>query len=197
MITETKILEQLRNGKITLPPFALKYVGTGRKNRAGNALPDVLIELAWNNQEIRFAADIKALSTPKVFQNAINRMKLIALPKETFPMLVFPYLSETQLEQLEKEQISGIDLCGNGIVIVPEKLLVVRSGAKNSFPTYNPIRNIYQKNSSMSARVFFVQSQFKTVKEIHEKVNRCNLLVERWNMKRMSLSTVSKVLSAI
>ena len=197
MITETKILEQLRAGKITLPPFVLKYVGRERKNRVGNTMPDVFIELSWDKQKLRFAAEIKALSTPKVFQNALNQIKLISLPKNTFPMLILPYLGEAQLEQLEREKVSGIDLCGNGIVVVPGKLLVIRSGAKNRFPTYNPIRNIYQKNSSMAARVFFVKSQFKTVKEIHDKINNCNLLVERWNLKPMSLSTVSKVLSAL
>ncbi len=197
MITETKILEQLRAGKITLPPFVLKYVGRGRKKRVGDTLPDVLIELSWDKQKFRFAAEIKALSTPKVFQNAVNQVKLMNLPDKTFPMLILPYLCEAQLAQLEREKVSGIDLCGNGIVFVPERLLVVRSGAKNRFPTNNPIRNVYQKNSSMAARVFFVQAQFKTVKNIQDKVNRCNLLVKRWNVKPMSLSTVSKVLRTL
>jgi len=197
MITETKILEQLRAGKITLPPFVLKYVERGREKRVGNTMPDVFIELSWDKQKLRFAAEIKALSTPKVFQNALNQVKLMDLPDRTFPMLIFPYLSEVQINQLEQDKISGIDLCGNGIVVVPKRLLVVRSGAKNRFPTYNPIRNIYQKNSSMAARVFFVKSQFKTVKEIQDKINRCNLLVERWNVKPMSLATVSKVLSVL
>ncbi|MFA5646654.1 MAG: hypothetical protein WDA18_09965 [Candidatus Ratteibacteria bacterium] len=197
MITETKILEQLSAGKITLPPFILEYVGTGRKNRVRYTRPDIFIELSWEKEKIRFAVEIKARSTPKVFQNALNQIKRIDLPKNIFPMLIFPYLGEGQLEQLEKEKVSGIDLCGNGIIVVPEKLLIVRSGAKNRFPTYSPIRNIYQKNSSMATRIFFVKSQFKTVKEIHNNINACNLLVEQWNVKPMSLSTVSKVLSAL
>jgi len=197
MITEKEILERVRNGKITLPPFILRCIDTERIIGARNILLDAIIELSWNNQTFRFAAEIKALSTPKVFQNALNEIKHMSLPENTFPMLILPYLGEAQLEQLEREKVSGVDLCGNGIIVVPEKLLVVRSGAKNRFPTYNPIRNIYQKNSSMAARVFFAKSQFKTVKEIHDKINNCNLLVERWNLKPMSLSTVSKVLSAL
>lgn len=197
MITEIKILEELRAGNVALPPFVLKYLGTERQNRVEDRVTDIFIELSWEREKIRFAVEIKARFTPKVFQNALNQIKRIDLPKNIFPMLIFPYLGEEQLEQLEKEKVSGIDLCGNGIIVVPEKLLIVRSGAKNRFPTYSPIRNIYQKNSSMATRVFFVKSQFKTVKEIHNNINACNLLVEQWNVKPMSLSTVSKVLSTL
>ena len=198
MITEIKILEELRAGNVALPPFVLKYLGTERQNRVEDRVTDIFIELSWEREKIRFAVEIKARFTPKVFQNALNQIKRIDLPKNIFPMLIFPYLGEEQLEQLEKEKVSGIDLCGNGIIVVPEKLLIVRKRCKKTVFRHTALSGIFiRKIVSMATRVFFVKSQFKTVKEIHNNINACKLLVEQWNVKPMSLSTVSKVLSTL
>jgi hypothetical protein len=108
-----------------------------------------------------------------------------------------PFLSEQQLQELEQEQISGIDLCENGVVVVPDKFAIFRSGGKNRFSSSAPIKNIYRKNSSMVARVFLSCPAYETVQEVCSKVNRRNILVERWNKSPMSLSTVSKSLKAL
>ena len=109
-------------------------------------------------------------------------------------MLILPFLNEQQLQELEREGISGIDLCGNGVVIVSGKFSVFRSGGKNLFSTSAPIKNIYRKNSSMVGRVFLVRSAYDTVQEICSEINQRNMLVQRWDKRPMSLSTVSKSL---
>ncbi len=112
-------------------------------------------------------------------------------------MLFMPFLSERQLQELEHEGLSGIDLCGNGVVVVPDWLAVFRSGGKNRFPSSALIKNIYRKNSSMVGRVFLLCAGYKTVQEIRTKINQRNLLVKRWDKKAMSLSTVSKALKTL
>ena len=112
-------------------------------------------------------------------------------------MLFVPFLSEQQLQELEREEISGIDLCGNGVVFVPGKFAVSRSGGKNRFPSSAPIKNIYRKNSSMVGRAFLVCAGYETVQEIRAEVNQRSLLVNRWDKKPMSLSTVSKALKTL
>jgi hypothetical protein len=92
---------------------------------------------------------------------------------------------------------SGIDLCGNCVVVYPGTFSVFRSGGKNRFPSSAAIKNIYRKNSSMVGRGFFVYSDFQTVQDIRATINQRNLLVNRWNKKPMSLSTVSKVLKTM
>jgi hypothetical protein len=109
-------------------------------------------------------------------------------------MIIMPFLSEQRLQELEGEGISGIDLCGNGVVIVPGIFSVFRSGRKNLFSSSAPIKNIYRKNSSMIGRVFLVRSSFDTVQEICSEINQRNMLVTRWDKRPMSLSTVSKSL---
>ena len=112
-------------------------------------------------------------------------------------MLFMPYLSERQLQNLEREGLSGIDLCGNGVVIVQGTFVVYRSGGKNRFPSSALIKNIYRKNSSMVGRAFIVSASYQTVQDIRAKINQRNLLVNRWDKKPMSLSTVSKVLKTL
>jgi hypothetical protein len=108
-----------------------------------------------------------------------------------------PFLSEQQLRELEQEQISGIDLCGNGVVVAPGKFVIFRSGGKIRFSSSAPIKNIYRKNSSVVARIFLSCPGYETVQEVCSEVNRRNTLAERWNKSPMSLSTVSKSLKAL
>jgi len=196
MITEAKILEELCTGGIKLPPVVVRCVEREIRSKPDTGI-DALIEVGLGKQKVRFAVQAKAQSTPKAFQSAVNQLRSLKLPAGTLPMVVVPYLNESQLNQLEKEQISGLDLCGNGIVIVPDRLFILRSGAKNRFPSYSVIRNVYRRNSSMVGRVFLARSVYKAVQEIREEVNRRNLLVKRLDAKPMSMATVSKVLKTM
>jgi hypothetical protein len=83
------------------------------------------------------------------------------------------------------------------VVVYPGTFSVFRSGGKNRFPSSAAIKNIYRKNSSMVGRGFFVYSDFQTVQDIRATINQRNPLVNRWNKKPMSLSTVSKVLKTM
>ena len=58
--------------------------------------------------------------------------------------------------KLEAEGVSGIDLCGNGVIVVPDQLLVLRTGFPNRFRWEGTIKNVYRKNSSIVARVFLL-----------------------------------------
>jgi hypothetical protein len=179
-----------------LPPLFLRFW-----QRDGNSDREsgfgVVIEVSWMGEKARFAVECKALSTPKAFQTGLNQLKSIKLPEGLFPMLCLPYLSESKLKQLEGEGISGIDLCGNGVVIVPGRFYVFRSGGKNRFKSWAPIKNIYRKNSSMVGRVFLIRPSYDAVQEIRDEVIRRNPLVSMGNKKPIGLSTVSKALKTL
>ncbi len=196
ILTEKEMLSQLREGKIELPPLSFRFLGV-QPGGGGDRRFDAIVEASWQRKTARFAVECKALSTPKAFQGGLNMLKTSPLPKGTFPMLFVPFLSQQQLQELEREEISGIDLCGNGVVFVPGKFAVSRSGGKNRFPSSALIKNIYRKNSSMVGRAFLVRAGYETVQEILTEVNQSNLLVNRWDKKPMSLSTVSKALKTL
>jgi len=187
------MIDQLRRGKISLPPLSFRFLEVQPKE-GGNRRLDAFVEATWRESTARFAVECKSISTPKAFQDGLNLMKSLSFLKGYRPMIIMPFLSELQLQELEKEGISGIDLCGNGVVIVPGKFSVFRSGGKNLFSSSAPIKNIYRKNSSMVGRVFLVRSAYDTVQEICSEVNRRNILVNRWDKRPMSLSTISKSL---
>lgn len=190
------MLEQLRNGKVILPPLSFRLLETEPKTLDNRRL-DASVEVTWEDKSARFAVECKASSTPKSFQAGLNQLQTTSLPEGFWPLLFVPYLNEEQIKTLEQEGISGIDLCGNGIVVVPGKLFVIRGGEKNRFSSSSPIKNIYRKNSSMVGRVFLLRSSYDSVQEILLEINRRNLLVERWDKSPMSFPTVSKALKAL
>ncbi len=194
--TEKEMIEQLQRGEILLPPLSVRFLESEVETVGNNRL-DALVEISWRGSKAKFAIECKALSTPRAFQGAVNMLKSLRLPKGYRPMLLMPFLSERQLKDLEREGISGIDLCGNGVVIDPGKLAVFRSGGKNRFPSSAVIKNIYRKNTSMVGRVFLTRSVYDSVQDILVEINQRNLLVGRWNRKPMSLSTVSKALKTL
>jgi hypothetical protein len=196
MPTEKEMIEQLQKGKVSLPPLSFRMLKGGPKE-LDNLRLDAMLEASWGKNIAKFAVECKSLSTPKAFRDGLNTLKTSSLPKGVWPMLLMPFLGEKQLQELEQEKISGIDLCGNGVVVVPDVFAVFRSGEKNRFSSSAPIKNIYRKNSSMVGRVFLLRASFKTVQDVCAAINRRNLLVDRWDRKAMSLSTVSKALKTL
>lgn len=195
MITEKEMMEQLQRGDVSLPPLSFRLLKQGEGIKELRL--DALIEASWGKNKVKFAVECKALSTPKAFRIGLNMLKTAPIPKGYNPLLLMPFLNEKQLLELEQEEISGIDLCGNGVIIVPDVLAVFRSGEKNRFTSSAPIKNIYRKNSSMVGRIFLFCSSYKTVQDIWNEINRKNLLVTSWSKKAMSFSTVSKALKTL
>ncbi|MBE9544038.1 MAG: hypothetical protein IMF02_06055 [Proteobacteria bacterium] len=190
------MLDQLREDRIQLPPLVFRFL-EGRRDVGDNRRYDAFIEAIWQQNKARFAVECRALSTPKAFQDSVNFLKSFSLPTNYLPMLFMPFLSERQLQELEREGLSGIDLCGNGVVVVPGTFAVFRTGGKNRFPSSALIKNIYRKNSSMVGKAFLLGAGYQTVQEIRARINQRNLLVNRWDKKPMSLSTVSKALKTL
>jgi hypothetical protein len=196
MPTEKEIIEQLQKGKILLSPLSLRLLQV-QPETDGNLKFDAFVEASWKNKTARFFVEITANWTPKSFQNAINLLKSSSLPQGRQPMLIMPFLSDQRLQELEREKISGIDLCGNGVVVAPGSFAVFRSGGKNRFTSSAPIKNIYRKNSAMVGRVFLLRSGYGSVQEVRAEINRRNILIQYGAKTPMSLSTVSKSLKVL
>ncbi len=196
MPTEKEIIELIKRGELSFPPLSIQLLQIQPVIKE-NVLADALIEVSWGEKKAKFAVEFKAISTPKAFQSALHQLKFLPPQKNIGRMLIMPFLDDKQLQELEREEISGIDLCGNGMVIVPGLFAVSRNGGENRFPSSALIKNIYRKNSSMVGRVFLARSSYPSVQVICEEVNRRNMLVNQRGSKPMSLSTVSKSLKTL
>jgi hypothetical protein len=195
--TEAEVAGWLRKDQLRLPPLRFKLKPTDALPANGRGRWDYAVEASWKDQSAKFAVESKTLSTPKAFEEAIQQCKSRPLPKGYYPLVLTPYLRPAQLEELERNEISGVDWCGNGVVIVPGKLRVFRTGNPNRFATYAPIKNIYRKNTSMVARVLLTARQFPDVQTILSDVNSRNILASATGGTPMTMGTVSKALKQL
>jgi hypothetical protein len=196
LTTEKDILSRLKKEGINLPPLHFRSITEPYTQNKDSGF-DAFLEAPWDQDIFRFAVECKALSTPKIFQNSLNWLANSRVPSGFYPLLIVSFLSETQLQELEKVGKSGIDLCGNGIVTIPGRCFVLRSGQENRFSSSAPIKNIYRKKSSMVGRAFLTKPRYGAVKEVLLEVNQRNILVRKSGWEEMSLPTVSKALKGL
>ncbi|MCC7334671.1 MAG: hypothetical protein IT422_06225 [Pirellulaceae bacterium] len=187
MLTEAEIRQRFIEG-YEFPPLKICLAEADR-SLGRNAEIDAILAVELEGESFDFAAEFKSRSIPKVFEQGLAQIASIAEREQKLPMLVVPYLRETQLQELQQRQLSGIDLCGNGVVIIPGKAFVYRTGAKNQFPDSTPTKFAYRGATSQVARVFLCQRQFESLKDIEEKMN------ERGG--KVVLSTISKALKRL
>lgn len=157
---------------------------------AGSRLrPDFVLTAEWKGKKFSFVAECKSSSTPRTIEAAVQQARSYSEASQYLPMIVVPYLNPAALDRLADREVSGIDLSGNGLVVVPGEWFVRSTGAKNSFPASAPIKNVYRGVSSLVARVFFSRSTFSSVQEVLGEIQRRG--------GKTTLSTVSKALSGL
>jgi hypothetical protein len=185
-MSEREILKLLQEGELQFPPLCLSPQSIEQSLTSRLKL-DAFLRITWDGHSHDFAVECKALSTPQALRDAVSQIQSYARimdnqirekveepnsEKRVYSMVVVPYLSEEQIRQLEAMAVSGLDLCGNGIIIVPGEWLVVRTGAPNKFPHTAPIKNIYTGVSSLVARAFLIQPKYTTVGAIKQKIEQ-------------------------
>ena len=168
MLSERRIIDMIRSGDLKFPPLKLNL--RKMEVQAKGWICDVLLDAKWEGQSFRFAAEVKRYSSDKSVADAILQSKRLANELSVLPMVITPWLSEEQLEKLQAELVSGIDLSGNGVVIVPGKLMIVKSGKPNAYPDTRAVKNVYEGTSSLVGRVFLVRPVFSSVNEIVEEI---------------------------
>ncbi len=150
------------------------------------ARPDNRVRLRWD-QTFDFVAECKSRSTPRAIDEAVLQACRFSQATGLPPMIIVPYLDERRLDRLAEETVSGIDLSGNGIVVVPGRLLLRRSGRPNRYPESQPTKYAYRGATSIVPRVFLCQAAFESVSAIKDAIEARGGSV--------ALSTVSKALA--
>lgn len=184
MLNEVEMRKQFADG-YSFPPLQIR-LGPGDEFLQTNDELDAILSVTAEEQTFEFAAEFKSRSTPRIFEEALNVIQKAAQRRRMLPMLVVPFLRENQLEELQRRQLSGIDLSGNGVVTVPGKLLVYRTGAPNKFPESAPTKYAYRGATSLVARAFLCRETFRSLADIEGEIkSRGGSVV---------LSTISKAL---
>lgn len=189
MPREADLLEWLRTAEDRFPPLRIRVKDTDVSAEHSGYRVDVLVEVGWQSRRHIFAAELKALSTPKALETAAEAAKRGAKQRGCHPMVVTAYLRDDQLQWLERHGVSGFDICGNGVVTIPPRLLVYRTGAPNEYPRSTTIRNIYRGVSSIVARMFLLLPQYQSTLQVEREI--------RLRGARVTLPTISKVCAAL
>jgi len=153
----------------------------------GGAQPDFRITVRWGDRAFEFAAEAKTRSTPRILEEAASRADQASDMTGLWPMVIVPYLSERSLDWLADRGVSGIDLSGNGLAMVPGVLYLRRSGRPNRFPESQPSKYAYRGATSIVPRVFLCRREFTSVSAIKDEIESRG--------GKVALSTVSKALA--
>jgi hypothetical protein len=187
-ITESMMLARFEVGAELLRPLVIRSRAAGDEGRGGQADARIEVGLPGKDDSFRFVVECKSRATPESIQQAIANAKAAAQEGER-PMIQVPFLSAKSLEKLEAEGVSGVDLCGNGVVIVPWRLLVIRSGQPNKYPDSRPVINPYRGRSALVARLFLMHRQFNSLNDLWDGIRKAG--------GEMSLSQTSKAVAAL
>ena len=179
--SESEMLARLISGEVRVPPLDLEWT-----DPAIDQGPDATLRASWEGAEYRFVAEFKGRSTPKLVAQAIAQARAFADRLDAQPLVVVPYLSPERLRELERAGVSGIDLSGNALVVVPGKLLVLRTGASNKFRESYSIREVYRGNTSLVARALLLRPRTESLADLGQFIR------ERGG--RITLTTISKAL---
>lgn len=127
--------------------------------------PDLVLTAEWEGKKHSFIVEFKGTSTPKVLEASIQQARRYAAGGMYLPMVIVPYLSPTALDRLAEEKVSGIDLSGNGLVVVPGEWFVRNTGEKNRFPAGTPIKNVYRASDITRRRRVKVPDRWRTLRQ--------------------------------
>lgn len=177
--SEDDVLARLRRGALAFPPLGIEYETPPAKEI------DAAVRMTWGKKTVRFAAECKRQSSERTVSDAAVEARERAGRFDLEPLVVVPFLDESALDRLESAGVSGIDLCGNGVVIVPGRWYLRRTGAPNPFRSEGVIKNVYRGASSVVARLFLAKSEFNSVQAALDELTRRG--------GRVTLATVSKV----
>ena len=177
------MLSRLRVGHQFMRPLVISRVDFNNEHA------DARITVKAQDQEFDFAIECKSRSTTEAIESAISRAKNFAQQLNANPMIYVPFLSPARLEQLEAVGISGVDLSGNGIVQVPGKLLVFRTGNQNQFPESRTLANPYRRKSAMVARILVLQSSWNSMTQLSNEIGELG--------SRLSMSQISKAIKSL
>lgn len=187
---ELTMLGRFQPGQALLAPLVIQEVLIVSSERLFPGRADALLKLALpdDSNGFWFVVESKSRSTPQSIASAIA-VAQGARGTDQYPLIQVPYLSPEKLDYLESLGLSGVDLCGNGVVIVPGRLWIKRTGQPNRFRDSRPLNNPYGGRSAVVARLLMIKPRWESLGELTEGIRSLGT--------SLSLPQVSKAVAAL
>lgn len=167
-----------------LPPFLI--------NDISHAHPAPVVVAHWGRLRTRFEVEVMTRASVRRVQEAVAQVRTVARARRTpavLPLLVAPYFSDAALDALEAEMVSGVDLCGNGVIVAPERFLIRRGGSPNRYPDRAPLRDAFRGQAATVVRWLIEHRSVRSLRDLHQGIAACS--------EPVSLSQCSKTVSAL
>jgi hypothetical protein len=188
-----EVFEKLSQTKDLFEP--LVFLDLIRLNTSKNSQSkdlDGVIRLRYAGKQISLGFLIKSRTAPKIVAGGIADLKKIiekSVSLNFVPALIVPFLSDSIVELLKQNSLSGIDLNGN-YYIVSDDFIAVRLDLKNKYRESGTIKNIYRGTSSIVGRYLLQRNaKYNSVTEIYNGIIS--------DGGEITFSTVSKVLKSL
>ncbi|MBN1816348.1 MAG: hypothetical protein JW828_03250 [Sedimentisphaerales bacterium] len=188
-LSEKDILNRLKKDKDQFAPLFIKSL----ESESSEVQDGRTVILTPDGMIFQALLELKALASPKAIQDVCIQLGSKSekmMEQGTLPVVVAPYIGSRQAEMLARAGISWLDLCGNMVIRIPDRLYIERTGKPNRYPDSAPIKKIFQGKSSLVSRALLLQPQgFSCLDEVVAFVNTRNA--------NITIATVSKVLKSL
>lgn len=134
--------------------------------------PEALLRIEHEGKAFTFAAEYKPNWQERAFQAALKHSTATHQGPGYYSLIILPYLSEKHLDTLAEKRVSGLDLCGNGLILVPGQWLIRQSGKPNRFRIEQTLRNPYQGKASLVGRTLLQKGTFAKLDDLHAEIVR-------------------------
>jgi hypothetical protein len=120
----------------------------------------------WQERDFQTALAVSQTLFSGVALQAMRQM----VTGPVSPLIVLPYLSPEKIAELERQQVSGLDYCGNGILIVPDRWFIRSTGQPNRFRREQVLQNPYQGKASLVGRALFTAPILRKLEDLHHDI---------------------------
>lgn len=198
LLNEREMRRALTSGRLVFSPFTLRVHWS---TPAADPHFDGILQVRWDAHDLEssFAFAIKPRWTALDLQRLGDHGRTQPTAASPLrPMVILPYLSEAHLTQLQEHGLSGLDLCGNGLLLDPPRLHVLHIGARSNFPTARAVPSIYQSRnlSTLVPRSFLLAPHFASAQAV---LDACHARMRPpiADPAPLSLPTVSRALTRL
>mgnify|MGYP001591748590 CR=1 FL=1 len=134
-----------------IPFVVLKEVKTNVKSN--NRKIDIVLNILVLGKPAKFIVEIKSLGEPRFMRMAAEQIKSsIRDFKDSYGIIVAPYLSDASRQICKESGVGCVDLAGNAFISF-KNIFIDKSGIPNPFPVSKVAKSIFSPKSSRILRV--------------------------------------------
>lgn len=154
-----------------LPGVTLTYIPKAITNAELSG--DGTLTARFGDFQDAFLVNYKRGWSARDFSNALEQVRRMRVTYPALhPLVVLPYLDDDKLDALQRKDVSGLDLCGNAYLHVPNRWAARFTGRPNRFRADQTLRQPYAGKASLVGRTLLRRPAFPTASALLRDIER-------------------------